>query len=85
MNDFGLEWEPDGEEELARIWLFADDCQAVTDASAQIDRLLTSNPVGAGQALHEGLFKLTVSPLTVFYSVESGQRTVKVSWVWYTP
>jgi hypothetical protein len=85
MNDFGLEWEPDAEEELARIWMFADDPQAVTDASAQVDRLLTSNPLAAGEALSEGLFKLIVSPLTVFYSVESAQRTVKASWVWYTP
>lgn len=85
MNNFVPEWLPASEQELARIWMFADDPQSVTVAQAQIDRLLTRNPLGVGQPLPEGLFKLTVSPLTVFYSVDSAQRTVEVSWVWYTP
>ena len=85
MNAFVPEWLPLSEQELARIWMFADDPQAVTEAQAQIDRWLTRNPLGVGQPMPEGLFKLTVAPLTVFYSVDSARRTVEVSWVWYTP
>jgi hypothetical protein len=85
MNSFVPEWLPACEQELARILMFADDPQAVTAASAEIDRLLSGNPLGVGQAMPEGLFKLTVHPLTVFFSVNSTQRTVEVSWVWYTP
>lgn len=48
MNDFVPEWLPLAEQELARIWMFADDSQIVTAAQAQIDRLLTRHPLGIG-------------------------------------
>jgi hypothetical protein len=50
-----------------------------------VDALLARDPVGHGQLLHEGLYRIVVPPLTVFYTVDTTQRTVEVSEVWYTP
>ncbi|MBI1918781.1 MAG: hypothetical protein HYS12_29155 [Planctomycetes bacterium] len=84
MN-FTVEWLPDAEDALADAWLQATDPSAVTQAQAQVDRLLGRDPIGSGQLLHEGLYQIVFTPLTIFYSVDSSNRIVEVSEVWYTP
>jgi hypothetical protein len=81
MNPFAVEWEPDVEDELARLWLRAPDPAAVTRAQARIDELLERNPAGNGQLLSEGLYRIEVPPLLVNYTIDHAGRSVSVTWV----
>jgi hypothetical protein len=79
MSPYTVDWDDTAEDDLARIWTNAADRPAVTAASAKADRLLAQDPLRYGQEVSEGLCKLDVPPLRVFYSVDSAQRSVKVS------
>jgi len=48
---------------------------------AAIDRQLARDPIGNGQHVREGLYRIIVSPLVVYYSVEDSTRTVEVEGV----
>ncbi|HTU94013.1 MAG TPA: type II toxin-antitoxin system RelE/ParE family toxin [Gemmataceae bacterium] len=84
MTSYTVDWTSDAEDGLTQIWLQTYD-PAVTSASNQIDRLLARDPFGHGQLAHEGLYKLTVPPLTAYYSIDQAHNTVEVSAVRYTP
>lgn len=84
MTSYTVDWTPDAEDGLALIWVQTHD-PAVTAASNQIDRLLTRDPFGYGQPAHEGLYKITVPPLTAYYSIDRAHNTVEVSAVRHTP
>jgi|GEM_PF-2359711 plasmid stabilization system protein ParE len=84
MTSYTVDWTTDAEDALTLIWLQTHD-PAVTAASNQIDGLLARDPFGYGQPVHEGLYKLTVPPLTAYYSADQVKRTVEVSAVRYTP
>jgi len=84
MTSYTVDWTTDAEDALTLIWLQTYD-PAVTAASNQIDRLLARDPFGHGQPAHEGLYKLTVPPLTAYYAVDQAKKTVEVSAVRYTP
>ncbi len=83
MNPFAVEWDKSAEMELARIWLYAPDPKAITLASARIDEFLARDPVNCGRALSEGLFLLTVSPLTAYFSIDQNHHSVTVSDVFF--
>lgn len=85
MMPFTVEWDTDAENELARIYMQASDPMAVTQAQARADKLLASNPVGNGQLLSEGLYRIDVWPLVVNYTIDSARRHVQVTWARYTP
>ena len=84
MISYTVDWTTDAEDELTQIWLQTYD-PAVSAASDQIDRILARDPIGSGKHLGEGLYKLTVSPLTAYYSVDQAKKTVEVSAVRHTP
>jgi hypothetical protein len=79
MNPYTVEWLPGAEQELADIWLAAPDRSAVTRAEATITRLLARDPLHSGVEVAEGLRKLIVDPLMLFYSVQQANRKVEVS------
>jgi hypothetical protein len=83
MNLFTVEWEPDAEDTLARIWLTAPDPDAVTRAQARADQLLARNPTGHGRHLHEGVYRLDVPPLAVVYTVDGRRAGCRWS-QWYS-
>jgi hypothetical protein len=85
MIPFAVHWDKSAEMELARIWLYAPDPKAETVASARIDEILALDPVSYGRALSEGLCKLAVPPLTVYYSIHQVNHSVTVSDVFYRP
>jgi hypothetical protein len=85
MTPYTVDWDSTAEDQLADIWLRSPDPGAITAAQAAIDRLLASNPLGHGVDVREGLRKITVPPLTVFYEVHAPQPVVQVSAVTYTP
>jgi mRNA-degrading endonuclease RelE of RelBE toxin-antitoxin system len=81
MKRFAVDWEPDAEDELARIWMQADDPSAVARAQVKADQLLASDPIGKGQHVSEGLYQIHVAPLVLTYSVDAAKLVVQVAWV----
>lgn len=82
---YQVEWSSTAEDQLADIWMAAPDPGAVTTATAARDALLARDPLGHGTDLREGLRKLRIVPLTVFYEVHTPHSLVEVSAVAYTP
>ena len=85
MSRYAVRWLEDAENELADIWLNAPDRRAITTAQAAVDRLLAASPMSQGIELAEGLRRLTVAPLTVFYSIRQAERLVEVAKVTWRP
>jgi hypothetical protein len=81
MKRFTVDWEPDAEDELARIWMQADDPSAVARAQVKADQLLASDPIGKGHHVSEGLYQIHVPPLVLTYSVDAAKQFVQVAWV----
>jgi hypothetical protein len=84
MNPWTVESTSIAEDQLAEIWLHAPDQRAVTAAQAAIERTLARDPLAHGQEVREGLRKLTVAPLTVYYEVRPAQKVVEIQAVAYT-
>jgi hypothetical protein len=70
-------WDPDAQDDLARIWMQAHDPQAVADASDQIDRLLKTSALTVGEDYGPDR-RLIVEPLEVIYSVSPDDCLVQV-------
>jgi hypothetical protein len=70
-------WIPRALAMLAEIWNDAPDRGAVTAASAEIDRLLRLDPDKRGRRFRSQRL-LLVPPLAVTFSVDAGDRMVKV-------
>jgi hypothetical protein len=68
--------------ELAEIWLRAADCNAVQEASDNIDDLLRSDPLGVGiPSEPDRIF--FVPPLGVVYDVKVADRMVTIKKYYY--
>jgi hypothetical protein len=85
MARYRVTWGPEAGDDLADLWTAVPNRQAVTDAADEIDRLLASDPLGFGSAVAEGLRKLSVPTLTVYFSVNQDDVHVEVSNLLYTP
>ncbi len=85
MTPYTVEWTSTAEDQLTDIWLVAPDPRAVTTATAAIDGLLARNPLAHGTEVQEGLLKIRIAPLTVYYEVDSSRSVVEVSAVAHTP
>lgn len=78
MKNFRVEWQPDAQDDLADIWLRAANRQEVTLASRLIDAKLADKPAAWGKELSEGIYRLTVSPVRVLYSIDASRQLVEV-------
>lgn len=73
-------WDPDAQDELARIWMASQFPNSVTRASHQIDQILRVSASKAGEAA--GTWRrITVDPLEVIYKVVPDDCLVRVLWV----
>lgn len=79
MNGFAVDWAQEAEDDPAILWLTSSDPLGVTQAQAQIDRLLSRNPLGIGQHISEGLYRFCVPPLIVTYTIDQGRHHVEVA------
>ena len=79
MSDFEVRLLTVAEDDLAGIWVCSPDPAAVTRADAVADQMLRRDPFGCGTLVAEGLYRLTVAPLVLYYSVDTAQRLVEVS------
>jgi hypothetical protein len=84
MNRFTLEWLPEAENDLARIWMNSSDPMSVNRAQIEIDRCLVNDPTYFGQDMSEGLWRIVIPPIAVCYTVDAVARHVKVSNVFPT-
>jgi len=63
---------------LARLWTLADDRQAVSNSADRIERLLKTDPERKGKPARLSFSILEDDPLSVLYTVDPGDRMVKV-------
>jgi hypothetical protein len=75
-------WVPEAEEELAAIWLDADDRDSVTSAAHVIDTALRLDPESIGESRAEGRRVFLEPPLGVIFVVSEPDRRVSVINVW---
>ena len=78
MNHYTVIQPPWVEDQLAELWLAADDRPEVTAASNAIDRELREDAENKGELVEEGLRRFALGPLLVYYSVHPGDCLVKV-------
>lgn len=76
---FTVVWLDEAMDQLAQIWLDADDRAQIASSSNTIDALLSINPAMQGEVVAEGLRKLRVPPLSVLFSVREADRVVEVA------
>lgn len=56
-------WTPAAENDLAAVWLKADDRKAMTSAADMIERFLRQNPEGSGKVRFDSVRYLVFPPL----------------------
>ncbi len=76
-------WQPEAEDELARLWLDVTSRQMVTLAANRIDGLLQTQPNEVGESRTNGRRILLVPPLAAIYRVIEADLQVRVLRVWY--
>lgn len=81
MEQYQVEWDPLAENELARLWLGAEDPLAISMAQAQADNFLARDAKKYGRYLSEGLYRIDVSPLIFYFTIDSANASVEVTWV----
>jgi hypothetical protein len=79
---YNVVWTHPAEQELAALWMGAPDRNAVTSASREIDRLLTTDPDQRGEVCFDTVRTLNVPPLGVDFEVIEADRIVYVLTVW---
>lgn len=81
MN-YTVVWGNDAEDEIARLWLDAQDRAALAAAVDAIDAVLGRDPFGVGESREGRRRILIVSPVGVIYSVKRQDRIVEVTKIW---
>jgi hypothetical protein len=72
-------WEPEVWNELHQLWAIGPDSAAVRSAAEAIEKSLTTDPIGSGRHLSEGLWRIVVVPLVVHYIVDSTTHHVEIT------
>jgi hypothetical protein len=78
MIRYTVVWIRDAENELADLWIRAPDRNSVAAAARDIDTELAQNAAFKGVEIAEGLRAFTSAPLRVLFTVDDGDRIVKV-------
>jgi plasmid stabilization system protein ParE len=79
---FTVIWSPDAENDLAEIWLAANDRPDVTAAGDRIDALLQEDAHLHGESRRDRCRILFVSPLAIDFEVIAEDRVARVLTVW---
>ena len=75
-------WTPSAEGQLARIWLDADDRQAVRAAADSLDTEMSQSAMSVGESRSGGVRVAFATPLAVELEVVEQDRIVYVLSVW---
>jgi hypothetical protein len=81
---FRVLWTPAAEQDLAAVWIDADDRNAVTSAAYTLDSLLSSDPASRGEPRFDTVRTLSVPPLGVDSEVVEADWIVWVLSAWDT-
>ena len=82
MSRYKVVWRKRALNDLAEIWLEANDRQAVTDAVRIAENKLAERPSGWGAEMSEGLFRIVAGPVRVLFTIEEKTRRVRIARVW---
>ena len=81
MN-YSVIWRPDAIDSLAPIWMSSPDRSAITDASEEIDRMLSQDPSDAGESRPDGQRVGFALPLGIRFEIVPEDRLVNIVAVW---
>lgn len=81
MN-FTVVWTPAAEQDLAAVWLAAEDRTSVTEAARQIDHRLQGSPDRLGDARFDTVRTFVLFPVGVDFEVLVDDRLVYVLGAW---
>lgn len=73
-----LSWTPAARNSLATLWIIAAKRNAMTRAVYEIEQQLKANPA-KGEPVSEGLFKLTIHPVSLYYEIDEDMSQVRVT------
>jgi len=79
---FTVVWTPAAEQDLAALWLDAQNQNTIASAADTIDRLLAREPESVGELRFDTVRTLAIPPLGVDYEVVDEDRMVYVLSVW---
>lgn len=75
-------WTPTAEQDLADVWLRANDRASVTSAAESVDGLLKDDAATRGESRFGDLRVMFASPLGVSFEVDEQDRVAYVLAVW---
>lgn len=75
-------WQPAAEQELANLWMNAEDRQAIAEAADEIDDLLHNDAHELGESKTGWTRRTFIPPLGVAFEVRQADRMVLVLAVW---
>lgn len=75
-------WKPAAEQELADLWMNAEDRNAIAEAADQIDAMLCRDAHELGESRTGRIRRMFVRPLGVAFEVREDDRMVLVVAVW---
>jgi hypothetical protein len=79
---FSVTWLPDAENELAALWLDAQNRDAVTKASHALERRLQTRAPECGESRSNGRRVDFEWPLGIYFRVDEVRKAVTVSHIW---
>jgi mRNA-degrading endonuclease RelE of RelBE toxin-antitoxin system len=77
MN-YTIAWLEEAQDQLAAVWMAADDPRAVNDAVEFLERLLRYAPLDQGESRSGDLRIVFSDPIGVLYRVDQDRRTVLI-------
>jgi len=78
MTRYTVVWHQEARDELAQLWIEAQDRNAVTLAARAIDRDLAADAPEKGVPAPDALRQLTAPPLRVLFAVSEPDRVAKI-------
>ena len=76
---YSIRWSRRATNELADVWLNNPaDRDQIVQATATADHVLAENPEDEGESRDEGKRVMFLSPLVIYYSVDSARQIVRV-------
>jgi hypothetical protein len=79
MSRYTVASLPEAEDDLASIWMAAEDRHQVTAAADAADRLLAENPMRDSVFLSEQLRRRDVPPLRFYFEIREDDRVVIIT------
>jgi len=81
MSHYTVVWARLAQDQLAELWLAAQNRQWITAAADYIERSLRQDPYRGSTRSTESLFELVVAPLSVAFTISDDDRRVTVTGV----